>query len=123
MISLLSQVTPLTKALLWFTKEPLSPALAYYKDVDYLLNGLLTSTLMTSENMSSYVLVSENFGNSFYVLIGQSLPEKEIQSFFDLIKPQMNDGNHIVLIDENASFGRIQKLAPVELKSKIQVIQ
>ncbi len=123
MINLLSQITPQTRGLLWFTNEALSADLRYYKDVDYLLNGLVTSTLSTSGSKSCHVLVGENFGQLFYVIIGQALPEKEIRSFFELIKPQMNDGSHLLLIDENQSFAKIQKLAPVELRSRIQVIE
>jgi len=120
---LLSQVNPQTRGLLWFTAQPLSAELRYYKDVDYLLNGLVTSTLSTSGPKPCHVLVGENFGQLFYVIIVQSLPEKEIRSFFELIKPQMNEGAHLLLIDEGQGFAKIQKLAPEELRSKIQVIQ
>ena len=123
MINLLAQITPQTRGLLWFTSQPLGPERPFYKDVDYLLNGLVTSTLATSGAKPCHVLVGENFGQLFYVLIGQALPEKELTSFFELIKPRMNDGASLLLIDENQSFIKVQKLAPVELRSKIQVIQ
>lgn len=121
--SLLSQITPQTRGLLWFTSRPMSSELGHYKEVDYLLNGLLTSTLATSGSKPCHVLVGENFGQLFYVITSDSMPETEIRSFFELIKPQMNEGTHLLLIDENQSFAKIQKIAPAELRSRIQVIQ
>lgn len=120
---LLSQVTPLTKGLLWLTSSPVSVDKSFYKDVDYLLNGLLTATLKKSEANGSYVLVTENFGKSFYVIVGNETTDAELKNYFELLKPLMMDDNNILLIDESGSFAKIQKLAPVEIKSKIQVVQ
>ncbi len=120
MSNLLSSVTPQTRGLLWFTKDAVTAEKTYYKDVDYLLNGLLTATYKTSESKGSHVLISENFGNTLYVLVGSSLTEKEISNFFELLKPQMKEENNILMIDEGDSFGKVQKLAPEIIRSKIQ---
>lgn len=120
---LLSQVTPQTRGLLWLTNEAITSQLPFYKGVDYLLNGLLTSTLKIKEFQNCYVLVGENFGKVFYVIVCQDWSENEFRSFFNLVKPQMEEGSHLLLIDENNSFPKVQKLAPPEIRAKIQVIQ
>lgn len=123
MTNILSQVTPLTKGLLWITNSPISVEKPFYKDVDYLLNGLLTATLKTSEASGSHVLISENFGHTFYVIVGSEISDSEIKNYFELIKPQLAGESNILFIDECMSFAKIQKLAPEEIKSKIQLIQ
>lgn len=120
MTNLLSQVTPITKGLLWFTNGDISPEKTYYKDVDYLLNGLLTATLNGSESAGAHVLVSENFGNSFYVIVGNKISEKEFSSFYNLIAPQLTGESNILLIDETHEAQTIINKAPAEIKSRIQ---
>lgn len=122
MTSLLSQVTPLTKGLLWLSGGEVSLEMPYYKDVDYLLNGLLTATLKASAAEGGHVLLSENFGQPFYVLVANNYSEKEISSFFELIKTELNEESNILLIDEIEAFAKIQKIAPTEVKSKINLI-
>ena len=123
MTNILSQVTPLTKGLLWLTSSPVSVDKSFYKDVDYLLNGLLTATLKKSEATGSHVLITENFGQSFYVIVGNEATDGELKNYFELLKPVMKDDSNILLIDESGSFAKLQKLAPESIKSKIQVIQ
>jgi hypothetical protein len=123
MTNLLSQVTPLTRGLLWFCKDGIGPDQAFYKDIDYLLNGLLTATLKNVTSSSSHVLVSENFGQTLYVIIGTSISEKELESYFELIKTKLTAESDLILIDELNSFNQIQNLAPAEVKSKIHVIR
>ncbi len=123
MTNILSQVTPLTKGLLWLTSSPVSVDKSFYKDVDYLLNGLLTATLKKSEATGPHVLITENFGQSFYVIVGNEATDGELKNYFELLKPVMKDDSNILLIDESGSFAKLQKLAPESIKSKIQVIQ
>ena len=85
MTNILSQVTPLTKGLLWLTTTPVSVDKSFYKDVDYLLNGLLTATLKKSEATGSHVLITENFGQSFYVIVGNEASDAELKNYFELL--------------------------------------
>lgn len=123
MTNILSEVTPLTRGLVWLTNSPVSVEKSFYKDVDYLLNGLLTATIKNSEAKGSHVLVSENFGQSFYVIVGNEATDSELKNYFELLKPLMKEDSNILMIDESGSFSKIQKLAPDSIKSKIQVIQ
>lgn len=121
MNSLLAQVTPLTKGLLWLTNSTVAPGNPFYKDVDYLLNGLLTATLRASDASNGHVLISENFGQTFYAYVGSINSEKNIRSFFELIAPLMGQENNLILIDEIGAFPQIQKMAPADITNKIQV--
>lgn len=116
MTNLLSQVTPHTKGLLWLTIGEVTSEKPLYKDVDYLLNGLLTATLNSATAGQSHVLVSENFGSPFYVMIGSEFKDSEVTSFFGLIKSQMTEGSDIVLLDENDMFAKFSHLVPAEIK-------
>ena len=64
MTDLLAQVTPLTKGILWFAANEIGVQQRFYKDIDYLLNGLLTATKNSSPDFKSLVLIGENFGNN-----------------------------------------------------------
>ena len=123
MTNLLSQVTPLTKGLLWFTSGELSPEKSFYKDVDYLLNGLLTATLKSSSAEGSHVLISENFGQSFFVIVGNKVSEKEFNSYFNLINPQLTGEGNILLIDETGEFEKMSRPSVAQIQSRIQRVQ
>lgn len=122
MTDLLAQVTPLTKGILWFTTGELNPQMSFYKDVDYLLNGLLTATRNSSPDCTSHVLISENFGKNFYVLAGNNVNETDIRSYFDLVATQLEGESEFLVIDESSSFTKFQKLIPQALENKFRQI-
>lgn len=122
MTDLLAQVTPLTKGILWFTTSELNIQKSFYKDIDYLLNGLLTATRNSSSDFKSHVLISENFGKSFYVLAGTSVADSEIRSYFDLVANQLEGESEFLVIDESAAFSKFEKLIPKALENKFRQI-
>lgn len=123
MTDLLTQVTPLTKGILWFTTSEASNNKRFYKDIDYLLNGLLTATRNASPEFKSHVLISENFGNSFYVLAGSHVSENDLRSYFDLVSTQLEGESEFLVIDETSSFAKFQKIIPAKLENKFRQIQ
>lgn len=122
MTDLLTQVTPLTKGILWFTSNELNVQKSFYKDIDYLLNGLLTATRNSSTDFKSHVLISENFGKSFYVLAGANVTDADIRSYFDLVANQLEGESEFLVIDESASFSKFEKLIPKALENKFRQI-
>ena len=122
MTDLLAQVTPLTKGILWFSANEIGVQQSFYKDIDYLLNGLLTATKNSSPDFKSLVLIGENFGNNFYVMAGQDIAENDIRSFFGLISNQLEGESEFLVIDESSSFEKVQKLIPELLKNKFRQI-
>lgn len=122
MTDLLAQVHPITRGILWFSAGQISTQKSFYKDVDYLLNGLLTATLNASPDFSSHVLVSENFGQNFYVLAAQNINESELRSFFQLMTTQAEGEIEFLVIDETKEFTKFQKLIPTQLKNKFREI-
>ncbi len=121
MTSLIQKVTPLTRGLIWSCPREINSQLSNYKEIDYLVNGLLTASLIQNSDHHSRVIVSENFGHTFYVLVGHEISDAEFSSYFNLIKNQLTGENHLLLVDENKLFNHIQKVAPSDLKSKIMV--
>ncbi|MBA2405525.1 MAG: hypothetical protein H0V66_12185 [Bdellovibrionales bacterium] len=121
MTDLLAQVTPLTKGIIWITSGEITIQNKFYKEIDYLLNGLLTATL-NSTRSGSHVLLSENFGNNFYVLAG-NIESSSLKNYLELVKPHLNVENQVLLIDESDSFKDLKKSIPSELLNKIQPIQ
>ena len=123
MTKLIQKVTPLTRGLIWTCQNDLHAEAPFYKDIDYLVNGLLTASLVNNPEQHSRVIISENFGHNFYVLVGNKITDSEFSSYFNLIKNQLAGENHLLLVDENKSFQLVQKLAPQEVRSKILVTE
>ena len=120
MTDLLEQVTPLTKGIIWITNGEISSQAKFYKQIDYLLNGLLTATL-NSSTASSHVLLGNNFGSNFYVLAG-TVDEKNLTNYFELLKLQLSDESRVLLIDEADVYKSLNKKLSHEIQNKIQVI-
>lgn len=123
MSDLLSQVTPLTRGIIWLTSLDSIQENSHYKEIDYLLNGLLTATFNTSPLKDSQILVAENFGHSFYVFIGQDLTSDKMSNFFTLVKPHLTGEHDLLLIDESGNSDRIEKLMSKELSNRLRNIK
>jgi hypothetical protein len=121
MNSILAQVTPLTKAVIWATHEQIDSETTCFREIDYLLNGLLTATLKNAYTSDGNVLVSENFGKNLFVYVGPLRGEKNLISFFDLIAGQLQQESTIIFIDDINKYDQFLKLAPLEIKNKIQL--
>ena len=101
MNNLLNHVTPLTRGIIWLTEDEKNQDSSYYKEIDYLLDGLLTANLKTVENVTSRVIVGKNFDKLFYVLVTNKVVPAEVQSFLSLFEKDLSSENDIILIDEN----------------------
>jgi hypothetical protein len=108
MNDLKSQVTPLTRGLIWLTKDESNTSNPHYGAIDYLLDGLLTANLKISTEVSSRVIVGQNFGNSLYVMIVKDPKASELDSFVSLFKKELGPENDILVIDEWDGFGKIK---------------
>lgn len=122
MTNLLSEVHPITRGLIWITKDGPSVQSQVYKDVDYLLNGLLTATLNVKKLEGSQVLLSENFGKSFYVFITSAPSKTDMSNFENLVAPSMGLENEIIVIDENGQFGELTKGLTGPIKSWLRPV-
>jgi SRSO17 transposase len=122
MTDLLGQITPLSIGIIWLTDGPVEVEKKFYKDIDYLVNGLLTATKKLTP-MSSNVMVGKNFGDNFYVFTSSKPEAKELIHFIDLLKPHLKDENSICLIDEIGAFPELKKSLSLDVVNKIQPIQ
>lgn len=113
MNELLNQVTPLTRGIIWLTNDETKSNNPYYAGIDYLLDGLLTANLQTSKDVSSRVIVGENFNHALYVMVIKEVKSSEIQSYLTLLKGQLGPENDIIVIDESGTLPNLKS----ELKS------
>jgi hypothetical protein len=107
MSSLLNQVTPLTKGILWLCPA-LSASDPQYEEIDYLVDGLLTASLEGNKGDVCQLIIGENFGRPFYVMIVKEPKEVELLSFLQLIKKDLGPENNIVVIDQKASLDNVR---------------
>jgi hypothetical protein len=109
MSNLSGQITPLTKGILWLGPD-ISQGSSHYREIDYLLDGLLTASLQDNRDFFGKLIVGENFGSPFYVMIVKHPKEAELHSFLQLIKKDLMAESNIVVIDENASLETVKPL-------------
>lgn len=122
MTDLLSQVTPKTMGIIWSTSGEITSQKPFYKEIDYLLNGLLTATLLATP-ASSHVLVSSNFGHDFLVLAGHEISATQLDSFLQLVKPHLSGEQNLLLIEENGSFEKLKAKVPAEVMNHLQPVR
>lgn len=108
MNELINQVTPLTRGIIWFTKNMADSANPHYEGIDYLLDGLLTANIHKIPNASSRVIIGQNFNNPLYVLVVSEVKNPEIQSFLALFEKDLTPENSILMIDELNIFQSIK---------------
>lgn len=108
MSNLINQVTPLTRGIIWLAKDESDELNPLYQQIDYLLDGLLTSHLKTSQNVSSRVIVGKNFNKSFFVMIIREAKRQELESFLSLFQKELLPEDDVIVIDESQSFERIK---------------
>lgn len=119
MNSLLDQVTPDTRALIWLTKEDITPTHTFYKSMDYLLDGLLTANHENLNQRNSHVLMGKNFGQTFFLMIARDLEKKELEGFVTVVGPELKVGQKILVLDETQNFDALKKMASDKIKSAL----
>ena len=124
MTDILSEVTPLTRGLIWLRHEEVISSSSIYKWIDYLLDGLLTATINANKNPPMGLLVGKNFGKDFYVFLSHhELGQKELTSFYNLISPLMTTEEDILIVDETDSYQKLLKLTPDEIRKRFRIIK
>ena len=122
MNDLLSQVTPHTCGIIWLVNGVITPKDTHYTSLDYLLNGLLTATINSSEIKTSQVIIGNNFGKEIYVLVIKDLKPSEVGSYFTLIKPRLNDEADLLVLDDAENLAELQKATPKDVTKKFRLI-
>lgn len=120
MSKLLDQVTPLTRGIIWLTDNEKDIQNPNYKDIDYLLDGLLTANLEATNNVSSRVIVGTNFDKPFYVLVVRDVVRPEVESFLSLFEKDLISENDFIVLDESKSFEKLKPfLKPISSQIRI----
>lgn len=119
MNNLISKISPLTKAIIWLAPAPLNNEGTSYKAIDYLLNGLLTSSLNANEDLNSRLLLGDHFSDKIFVFITHNLNPSDLNHFVTLIGPVMTSENNVLLIDELNKFEELSKILPPAIKNSL----
>ena len=120
MNDLLTRVTPQTLGIIWFPKDDIDTFNPYYRSVDYLLDGLLTAHLQTNPELSSRIIIGENFGKPFYVMIIKKLVPTELEGLQTLMKDKLQVESDILVIDETEQYAKLEKAA-VKLRANLKL--
>jgi hypothetical protein len=122
MNDLVSEVSPLTRAIVWLRPDEVSFRDDNYKAIDYLLDGLLTATLKEN-NSPSFLLVGTNFNRKLLVFSTLKDPKKnELESFFSLLEKDLGAEDKILVVDEVQGRDSFLKLVPQKMLSHFHVI-
>ena len=118
MNDLTSQILPTTRAVIWFPKSDLDVNSLHYRNVDYLCDGILTSSMSSLQTRSSLVLVGKNFGSSLMIFVARSLVKKELESFLNLIPK--DDAGEILVLDDGNLMNELKSFIPATTYSKLK---
>ncbi|HXH76381.1 MAG TPA: hypothetical protein VNJ08_15525 [Bacteriovoracaceae bacterium] len=121
MNEILSKVTPHTRGLIWIHPQKPDAGSDVYKAVDYLLNGLLTATLESAPEVSSHVMMTNNFHSPLHVFIVGKFVAKEYESYLTLLKKDLTSESTVLVIDEAEAFAALQSKTPKELRSHLHL--
>lgn len=100
-------VTPLTRGIIWLTKDESDIKNPHYSEIDYLLDGLLTANLKNSESVSSRVIVGQNFDKPIYVYVAKEVKATELSSFVSLLK-DLKPEDDVLVIDELNAYDKLK---------------
>ncbi len=117
MNDLFSKVTPLTCGIIWVAPEVLNHHDDMYKSMDYLLNGLLTSSLTDNPNHNSRVLITQNFHQQLAIFIFNRFNPNEYESYLNMIQTNLTSEQSILVIDEGNFFQNLLQSTPHHFKS------
>jgi hypothetical protein len=117
MNDLFSKVTPITSGIIWIAPEVLSHQTEMYKSMDYLLNGLLTSSLKDNPGHTSRVLITQNFHQQLAVFIFNRFMPNEYESYLNMIKENLTSEQSILVIDEGNFYQNLIQSTPHHFKS------
>lgn len=109
MSELLKRITPKTIGIMWFCKDEKNLLPSLYSEVDYILNGLLTASLREHPVLNSRLIVGENFGRPFFVLISSQPSASDIDGFLTLVKKNLREETDVVLIDEVDAMTKLER--------------
>lgn len=109
MSDIIQEVTPLTRGIIWLVNSQPNVHNPYFKDIDYLLDGLLTECNKIPNDFSSQVIMGHNFNEPLYVIIVNKLNRSELDSYLSLFK-NLNSENDILVLDEVKGIEKLRSM-------------
>ena len=118
--SIIDTISPEFCGILWLTNGPIGEELVYFKEIDYLLNGLLIQFFFNANGSGHHpksFFIGESFGKSFsvgHIDISTEMPSEQIKSLLQFFE-QREEDNKVLILQENSdqtSLAKIQKFFP-----------
>lgn len=123
MSDLVSEVSPLTRAIVWLRPPEVSSSDIHYQSIDYLLDGLLTASLKENSKTSA-LLVGRNFDRNIFIFATTKDPKKnEFESFLSLLEKELATGDRVLVVDDVEGRESFLRLVPQKLLPHFQVIK
>lgn len=117
MNELVRAVTPLTRGIIWLHAGVLKNTDETYRSIDYLLDGLLTSSL--NEGVDKGLFIGKSFNRNFYVYrTEQDLASAELKSFLTLLEKELKAEDRILIVDEDNAEAKLMQAIPKSLHSR-----
>ena len=117
MSELIQDVSPLTRAIVWLRPQEIAAQDPHYRDIDYLLDGLLTATLK-GQPQGATLLVGKNYDRQLLVYASVVVPKKaELESFFTLLEKDLGSEDPILIVDDLGAREDFLKLVPQKILS------
>jgi len=123
MNNLLKQITPNTKGVIWISPDIHDVDSFYFKTMDYLLNGLYSSTRISNPEASDLTLVGESFGKPIYIYAAKEFKNDSLKNFFSLFDQSLTDDQKIIWISENQTLEGIYDKLSKDFTSKITLFK
>jgi hypothetical protein len=121
MSDLIKFATPLTRGIIWLAKDEADHTNPRYKEIDYLLDGLLTANLNTVPKATSRVIIGKNFDQPLYVFIARDILPNEVTSYISLLD-NLSADTDILVVDEVDGLAKIKSHLS-ELTSHLRIIE
>lgn len=115
--NLLSLIGPDIGAILWMPEEELSNRLVYFKELDYLFDGIIAEIAHNSinETKKSISFLTKSFGLDLWLIyIGPKASNSEIDEQISLVTEIQKKGLKVLLLSQNISLKKddIEKKYP-----------
>lgn len=121
MSDLIKEVTPLTRALIWLMPADISPTHPRYKEIDYLVDGLLTATL-THSSQNSHLLMGKSFGRDFYVYCVSENSPKMMESYVAMMERELSGEDRILVVNDRTEGSELERSIPKSLHPRISYL-
>jgi hypothetical protein len=107
--SISTQIKPSTLGIIWSTPEDLTLQSQGLYEFNYLLDGIITKSLIELPSQATSFFLGKNFGKNFFIL--QNSKKNKIEQSFNLLDSMLsaNEGEVFVYPPDNDLIVKLKK--------------